>query len=82
MVDGRVVSAEIDSSLHGELLAVRLACGMAKVLELRGVQIESDNQMAIKLSVSEHDPPWSVMAVVFDIDQADLSGGRVQLCQD
>ncbi|KAI8551927.1 hypothetical protein RHMOL_Rhmol06G0225300 [Rhododendron molle] len=40
---------------------------MAKVLELRGAQIESDNQMAIKFSVSELDPPWSVMAVVFDI---------------
>lgn len=31
--------------------------------------IESDNQVAIKLSVSELDPPWEVAAVVMDIRQ-------------
>ncbi|XP_058223256.1 uncharacterized protein LOC131332968 [Rhododendron vialii] len=67
IVDGRVIDAKIVSSLHEELVAVRSACGMVKTMGLRGVTIESDNQKAIKLSVSELVPPWEVMAVVWDI---------------
>ncbi|KAI8560612.1 hypothetical protein RHMOL_Rhmol04G0271600 [Rhododendron molle] len=49
MVDGRVVNAEISSLLHGELLAIRTACGMVKALGIYGVLIESNNQMAFKV---------------------------------
>ncbi|KAI8524768.1 hypothetical protein RHMOL_Rhmol13G0174800 [Rhododendron molle] len=63
------------SSLHGELLAIRLAGGMIKAMGLRGALIESDNQTAIKLSVSESVPPWEVMAVVGDIRKLKMEEG-------
>ncbi|KAH7843546.1 hypothetical protein Vadar_018002 [Vaccinium darrowii] len=67
LVDGLVGSEVVSSPLQGELLAIRRACGMAKALNLFGVTIESDNQTAIKLSVSELVPPWEVLTVVLDI---------------
>ncbi|KAI8543151.1 hypothetical protein RHMOL_Rhmol08G0195200 [Rhododendron molle] len=69
LVDGQVINAKINSPLHGELVAIRLACGMVKSLGIRRAIVESDNQMAIKLSVSELVSPWDVAAVVLDIRQ-------------
>ncbi|KAI8551674.1 hypothetical protein RHMOL_Rhmol06G0204500 [Rhododendron molle] len=69
LVNGQVINAKINSPLHGELVAIRLACGMVKSLGIRRAIVESDNQMAIKLSVSELVPPWDVAAVVLDIRQ-------------
>ncbi|KAI8536446.1 hypothetical protein RHMOL_Rhmol10G0257600 [Rhododendron molle] len=48
---------------------------MIKAMGLRGALIESDNQTAIKLSVSELAPPWEVMAVVWDIRKLKLEEG-------
>lgn len=67
IVNGNVSSVKVSSPLHGELLALRFACGMVKALGLLGAVIESDNQVAIKLSVSELVPPWEVASVVMDI---------------
>ncbi|KAH7834407.1 hypothetical protein Vadar_015661 [Vaccinium darrowii] len=67
LVDGLVGSVVVSSPLQGELLAIRRACGMAKALNLFGVTIESDKQIAIKLSVPELVPPWEVLTVVLDI---------------
>lgn len=64
-MNGVVGSAYITSLLQGELYAIRLACGMVKDMELNRVMIELNSQLAIKLSVS--DPPWEVMALVFDV---------------
>ncbi|KAF7139221.1 hypothetical protein RHSIM_Rhsim07G0138700 [Rhododendron simsii] len=75
LIDGHVISAKVTSSLQGELLAIRLACAMANSLGLLEVEIESDNQMAIKLSASELVPPWEVGAVVQDIRLLSQSGG-------
>ncbi|KAI8544639.1 hypothetical protein RHMOL_Rhmol08G0312200 [Rhododendron molle] len=75
LIDGHVISATVSSSLQGELLAIRLACGMASSMGLTEVEIESDNQLAIKLSASELVPPWEVEAVVQDIRFMKQSGG-------
>lgn len=67
LLDGRAISIQADSSLDGELQAIRVACEMAKGLGLKEVEIESDNKQAITLNVSELVPPWNVNAVVQDI---------------
>lgn len=67
LVNGSTGSCEIASTLQGELNAIRMACKMAASMEINQATIESDCQQAIKLSVSEQDPPWDVMALVFDI---------------
>lgn len=69
LVDGNVAFVRASSPLQGELLAIRQACGMVRSLGLNEAVIESDNQQAIKLSVSELVPPWEVMALVMDIRQ-------------
>ncbi|KAI8560463.1 hypothetical protein RHMOL_Rhmol04G0257600 [Rhododendron molle] len=69
LVDGRVARAKISSPLQGELIAIRLACVMARALGISNACIESDNQQAIKLSVFELDLPWEVLALVSDIRQ-------------
>lgn len=69
LVHGNVECAFISSPLQGELLAICLACGMVTDLKLNKVEIESDNQLAVKLSGSELVPPWEVMAVVLDVRQ-------------
>ncbi|KAI8538927.1 hypothetical protein RHMOL_Rhmol09G0141300 [Rhododendron molle] len=77
MVNGNMSSVKVSSPLQGELLALRFACGMVKTLGLLGAVIESDNQVAIKLSVSELDPPWEVASVVMDIrDLVSRDGAR------
>ncbi|KAH7860381.1 hypothetical protein Vadar_012770 [Vaccinium darrowii] len=72
LINGAVGSACISSPLQGELLAIQRACGTGKDLGLHGFEIEFDNQVAIKLNVSELDPPWEVSAVVWDITQLGL----------
>lgn len=42
---------------------------MARSLGFYGAVIESDNQIAIKLSVFELVPPWEVGSLVLDIRQ-------------
>ncbi|KAH7834120.1 hypothetical protein Vadar_012884 [Vaccinium darrowii] len=79
LLNGTVNSAYISSPLQGELLAIRRACVMGKDLGLHGFTIESDNQMAIKLSVSELDPPWEDSAIVWDIRQLGLEM-KIQFC--
>ncbi|KAF7148802.1 hypothetical protein RHSIM_Rhsim03G0134300 [Rhododendron simsii] len=69
LVDGRVARAKVANPLLGKLLAIRLACGMARALGISNVYIESNNQQAIKLSVSELVPPWEVLPLVLDIRQ-------------
>lgn len=67
LVDGMAKSVTVDSSLDGELQAIRVACEMTNALGLKEVVIESDNKQAISLGVSELVPPWRVSAVVQDI---------------
>ncbi|KAI8558898.1 hypothetical protein RHMOL_Rhmol04G0132100 [Rhododendron molle] len=69
LVDGRVGRTSVTSPLQGELLAILLACEMAEALGISKACIESDNQQAIKLSVSELVPPWEVLSLVSDIRQ-------------
>lgn len=68
-MNGNVAPARVSSPLQGELLAIRLACGMARSLGFNGAVIESDNQMAIKLCIFELVPPWEVGSSVLDIRQ-------------
>lgn len=67
LVDGVVVSVQSSSVLQGEARAVRLACRLLQALGLSNVQVESDCQVAIDLSVSELDPPWDCLALLHDI---------------
>ncbi|KAI8571342.1 hypothetical protein RHMOL_Rhmol01G0112500 [Rhododendron molle] len=67
ILNGSANHVKVTSSLQGELLAIRFACGMVKSLGYRRTCIESDNQQAIKLSVSESVPPWTVASIVMDI---------------
>ncbi|KAH7859991.1 hypothetical protein Vadar_007952 [Vaccinium darrowii] len=67
LLEGAAKSIRADSSIDGELQAIRLACEMANGLGLKEVEIESDNKQAISLSVSKLVPPWQVCAVVHDI---------------
>lgn len=69
LINGMVGSVKISSSLQGELLAICQGCGMIKDLGMMEGLVELDNQLAIKLSVSELIPPWEVLAVVGDIRQ-------------
>lgn len=68
-MNGNVAPARVSSPLQGELLAICLACGIARSLGFYGAVIELDNQMAIKLSVFELVPPWEVGSLVLDIRQ-------------
>lgn len=76
LIDGNVAFARIYSPLQGELIAIPLACGMARSLRLNGAVIESDNQVAIKLSVFELVTPWEVGALVLDIRQMKQECGQ------
>ncbi|KAI8553628.1 hypothetical protein RHMOL_Rhmol05G0030900 [Rhododendron molle] len=67
LVNGSAVLTSVSSSLQGELVAIRQACGMISDLGYQNALVESDSQVAIKLSVSELVPPWEVSAVVWDI---------------
>lgn len=42
-----------------------MACLLAQAHNLSLVEIESDNQVIIKLYVSETIPPWEIMAFLF-----------------
>ncbi|KAH7853483.1 hypothetical protein Vadar_002984 [Vaccinium darrowii] len=64
LMDGMAKSIRANSSLDGELQAIRVACEMANGLGLKEVEIEFDKKQAISLSVSELVPPWKVNAVV------------------
>ncbi|KAI8553474.1 hypothetical protein RHMOL_Rhmol05G0019100 [Rhododendron molle] len=66
---GELLEQRYLSPLQGELIAIRLACVMARALRISNACIESNNQQAIKLSVSELDPSWEVLALVSDIRQ-------------
>ncbi|KAH7861955.1 hypothetical protein Vadar_033013 [Vaccinium darrowii] len=67
LLDGTVHSIRAESSLDGELQAIRAACKVANGLGLKEVEIEYDNKQTISLSVSELVPPWKVCSVVQDI---------------
>lgn len=69
LINGSVDSAKVTSPLQGEALAIRKACGMMKELGMDRVEIESDKKLAIKLSVSELDPPWEIATIIWDIRQ-------------
>lgn len=56
-----------NSALICEAMALREACFMAKALNLRSVEIESDNKDLIALSVSELVPPWDYACLIHDI---------------
>lgn len=49
LIDGSVLVTKVSSPLHGELVAIRRACGMARAMGMTGAIIGSDNQVAIKL---------------------------------
>ncbi|KAL7189912.1 hypothetical protein ACSBR1_039536 [Camellia fascicularis] len=44
-----------------------MACLMIQAHNLSNVEIESDNQLVIQLSVSEMVPPWEISAMILDI---------------
>ncbi|XP_058181423.1 uncharacterized protein LOC131299867 [Rhododendron vialii] len=67
IVDGLAKSVHVRTSLGGELHAIRAACEMLISLDLKEVEVESDSQQAIHLSVSELVPPWDVKTLVMDI---------------
>ncbi|KAL7206513.1 hypothetical protein ACSBR2_019265 [Camellia fascicularis] len=58
---------QLKPTSQAEAYAVRLACRLAQAHNLDVVQIESDNQMIIKLYVSEKVPPWDSLAVLVDV---------------
>lgn len=68
IVDGRASLVHLSSPLHGELLAIRFADIMAQELGHTRAVIESGNQIAIKLSVSELVPPWEVDSWVREVN--------------
>lgn len=67
IVDGLTKTIRAESSLEGELQAIRMACGMVNNLGLKDVEVEFDNKQVTSLSVSELVPPWKVSALVQDI---------------
>lgn len=67
IMDGMARSVFANSSLSGELSAIRAACNMLIKSKIKGATVEADNRQAILLSVSELVPPWEVSAEVLDI---------------
>ncbi|KAI8527749.1 hypothetical protein RHMOL_Rhmol12G0098800 [Rhododendron molle] len=67
LVNGLTGLTNVSSPLQGELEAIRQACGMISDLGYQNALVESDSQVAIKLSVSELVPTWEVFVVVWDI---------------
>ncbi|KAI8001262.1 hypothetical protein LOK49_LG09G01962 [Camellia lanceoleosa] len=57
LLDGVAMKVPIASVLQGEVMAIRLACVMCDTLQLSQVEVEENNQGAIKMSVSEDAPP-------------------------
>ncbi|KAL7260454.1 hypothetical protein ACSBR1_006171 [Camellia fascicularis] len=66
LIDGVAKSVVISSVLQGEALAIRMACHMAKALNLSNIEIEGDNKQVILLCVSETVPPWECNAILHD----------------
>ncbi|GKG04086.1 reverse transcriptase, partial [Tanacetum coccineum] len=52
------------SPLNAEIFAMHLACHLASC---QYAIVESDSQVAISLSSTDTDPPWSIDALVADI---------------
>ncbi|XP_028099060.1 uncharacterized protein LOC114298654 [Camellia sinensis] len=67
LIDGNAKTVSASSASQAEACAVRMACLMVKAHNLSFVEIESDNQMVIKLCVSEQVPPWELSAIILDI---------------
>ncbi|GMQ02016.1 hypothetical protein CsSME_00048443 [Camellia sinensis var. sinensis] len=81
LLDGIATKALIASVLQGEVMAICLACVMCDTLHLSRVEVEGDNQGAIKLSVSEDAPPWECAALVADIKAlAHKRGQELKFC--
>lgn len=64
VLDGLARPVFANSSLSGELGAIRTACHMLINSNIKGAMVEADNKLAITLSVSELVPPWEVSAEV------------------
>lgn len=69
LLNGKKLKVTGSSVLVCEALTLREACLMAKALDLRAAQIESDNKCLISLCVSELVPPWECGCVILDIRQ-------------
>ncbi|XP_028084016.1 uncharacterized protein LOC114285186 [Camellia sinensis] len=67
LIDGNARTVSASSAFQDEAFAVRMACLMVRAHNLSFVEIESDNQMVIKLCVSEQVPPWELSAIILDI---------------
>ncbi|KAI7991576.1 hypothetical protein LOK49_LG12G02484 [Camellia lanceoleosa] len=67
LLTGCAQSCKASSAAQAEAHSVRLACLMAKALNLSRVEIESDNKTVISLCVSETVPPWEFSAIIMDI---------------
>ncbi|KAI8023873.1 hypothetical protein LOK49_LG03G02684 [Camellia lanceoleosa] len=67
LIDRLVREVAITSVFQGEALVLRLACVMCDALNLNWVEIEGDNQRAIKLCVFEDVPPWECATIYADL---------------
>ncbi|KAL7241533.1 hypothetical protein ACSBR1_014181 [Camellia fascicularis] len=67
LLTGSTQTCKASSAAQAEAHSVRLACLMAKALNLSRVEIESDNKSVISLYVSETVPPWEYSAIILDI---------------
>ncbi|KAI7988222.1 putative ribonuclease H protein [Camellia lanceoleosa] len=67
LIDGNARTVSASSASQAEAYAVRMACLMVRGHKMSFVEIESDNQLVIKLCVSEQVPPWELSAIIMDI---------------